>query len=239
MTKHPFHIVSPSPWPLSASVSSLFLALGLVLSFHQYGVHLLFFGLWILGITCSLWWSNVIAEATLIGSHSSRVQSGLRYGMCLFIVSELFFFVGFFWAYLHCSLSPNVELGSTWPPLGLRPLNAFALPLLNTFILLTSGITVTYSHSSLMAGSSSSSFYALAATVLLGLIFSVLQATEYYWCTFCISDSAYGSTFFLATGFHGLHVLFGTLFLSVSLLRLYFCHFSPRRHLGLEFAIWY
>jgi len=176
MTKHPFHIVSPSPWPLTASVSALFLSLGLVLSFSNHGVSLLFFGLWIVGISCSLWWSNVIAEATYLGSHTSRVQSGLRLGMCLFIVSELFFFVGFFWAYLHCSLSPNIELGSTWPPLGLRPLNAFALPLLNTIILLTSGFTVTYSHSCLKAGSFRSCFSALAVTVLLGLLFSILQA---------------------------------------------------------------
>lgn len=157
----------------------------------------------------------------------------------LFIVSEIFFFLGFFWAYLHCSLSPNVELGSTWPPPGVTPIYPLSLPLLNTVILLSSGMTLTYSHSSLLASSLRASVLSLLLTIQLGLFFSALQAFEYYCCRFCISDSAYGSCFFLATGFHGLHVLFGVFFLTVSLVRLTRLHFSPGRHLGYLFAAWY
>ena len=147
--------------------------------------------------------------------------------------------MGFFWAYFHCSLSPNVELGSCWPPLGVSSLSAFHVPLLNTVVLLSSGATVTWSHASLMSGLPFSSFVALGLTVSLGLFFTLLQGFEYHISSFCISDGAYGSCFYLATGFHGLHVLFGTIFLSVILFRLFYFHFSSSRHLGFDFACWY
>lgn len=181
----------------------------------------------------------MVIESTYRGFHSSRVQCGLRLGMSLFIASEVFFFLAFFWAYLHCSSSPNVELGSSWPPPGLTPLSAFHLPLLNTVVLLTSGASVTFSHASLKAGSFSTSALSLGITVLLGLFFTLAQGLEYFLCSFCISDSSYGSCFFLATGFHGFHVLLGSAFLAVCLLRLSASHFSTTRHLGFEFACWY
>jgi len=239
MTKHPFHLVSSSPWPLVASISALFLVCGLVLSWTSRGSSLLFLGLLIIFLTCLFWWSNVILEATHLGSHTKRVQYGLRLGIGLFIVSEVFFFLGFFWAYLHCSLSPAVEIGSCWPPLGLLSLNAFHIPLLNTVVLLSSGATVTWSHSSLKSGLSGSCFFSLCLTVSLGVFFSLLQGLEYHLSSFCISDSAYGSCFYLATGFHGLHVIIGTLFLTLCLLRIHFIHFTSSRHLGFEFACWY
>jgi len=181
----------------------------------------------------------VILESTFLGAHTLRVQSGLRIGMCLFIVSEVFFFLGFFWAYLHCSLSPNVELGSTWPPLGITPLNPFTVPLLNTFVLLSSGATVTCAHSNLKQGYTSTCFIFLALTVLLGFFFSLLQCFEYFSCSFTLSDGAYGSCFYLATGFHGLHVLIGSSFLLAILPRVASFHFTSTRHLGFEFACWY
>ena len=239
MTKHPFHLVTPSPWPLLVSFSVLFFASGLVLSWSNQGIFLLRLGLLSLALTSFFWWSNIIFESTVVGFHSIRVQSGLRLGIGLFIVSEVFFFLGFFWAYLHCSLSPNVELGSCWPPLGLSSLNAFHVPLLNTVVLLTSGATVTWSHACLSSGSFSSSFSGLVVTVSLGAFFTLLQGYEYHMCSFCISDGAYGSCFFLATGFHGLHVIIGTLFLLVCLYRLVSNHFSSTRHLGFVFACWY
>jgi len=159
--------------------------------------------------------------------------------MSLFIISEIFFFLGFFWAYLHCGLSPNIELGSTWPPLGLSPVPPFSLPLLNTVVLLSSGATVTWAHCSLRFSSSYYFLLSLSLTILLGLFFTCLQAFEYTHSSFRIADSAYGSCFFLATGFHGLHVLLGTLFLSAVLLRGFFSHFTSTRHLGFEFACWY
>jgi len=178
-------------------------------------------------------------ESTYLGSHTTRVQSGLRLGILLFIASEIFFFFGFFWAYLHCALSPSVELGSTWPPPGIIPLDAFSLPLLNTVVLLCSGLTITWSHASLKAGWVSSCFSSLATTVLLGLFFTLLQGFEYYNCSYTIADSVYGSTFYLATGFHGVHVILGSLFLRISLPRVLLSHYSPTRHLGFEFACWY
>jgi len=167
------------------------------------------------------------------------VQSGLRLGMCLFIISEVFFFFAFFWAYLHRSLSPAVEIGSLWPPLGINSLDPFSIPLLNTFLLLSSGATVTWSHSSLVCGHTSTSALALFFTIFMGLSFGILQSIEYFYCSFTISDGVFGSCFYLATGFHGAHVLLGSLFLAICLCRLLSLHFTPSRHLGFEFAIWY
>ena len=239
MTKHPFHLVAPSPWPIFGSFSAFLLVFGLVLSFSSHGSFCLTLGLLFVLITCYRWWSSIISESTLNGFHTLRVQHGLRFGMCLFIVSEVFFFVGFFWAYLHCSLSPNIELGSSWPPLGLTPLNAFSIPLLNTVVLLSSGATVTWAHTSLLSSSPDSCFYALSLTIMLAVFFTLLQCFEYYCSSFCISDGAYGSCFFLATGFHGLHVVVGSIFLLVSLSRLLSFHYSCSRHLGFLFACWY
>jgi len=239
MTKHPFHLVSPSPWPLLGSTSAFFLVGGLALSWSNSGTSMLILGLLLLLLTCTLWWGNIIFESTFLGFHTKRVQNGLRLGMGLFIVSEIFFFLGFFWAYLHCALSPNVELGSTWPPLGLQSLSALHVPLLNTVVLLSSGATVTWSHAALKAGATSSSFAALGVTVSLGAFFTLLQGFEYHISSFCISDRAYGSCFYLATGFHGLHVLIGSIFLLIRLWRLCSLHYTPVRHLGFEFACWY
>jgi len=239
MTKHPFHLVSPSPWPLLGSISALFFVSGLVMSWSAQGTFLLKLGVIIITLSCTGWWSNVINESTAIGFHTKRVQYGLRLGIGLFIVSEIFFFLGFFWAYLHCSLSPNVELGSCWPPPGLQSLRAFHVPLLNTVVLLASGATVTWSHAALKEGCSFLSLLALGLTVLLGAFFTLLQGFEYHISSFCISDSSYGSCFYLATGFHGLHVIIGTFFLTIRLWRLGALHYSPSRHLGFEFACWY
>jgi len=239
MTFHPFHLVSPSPWPILGSFSVSLLVSGLVFSWSNHGTILLWVGLLSLATSCFFWWSNIISESTFLGAHTTRVQTGLRLGIGLFIVSEIFFFLGFFWAYLHCSLSPNVELGSCWPPLGLCSLNAFHVPLLSTVVLLSSGATVTWSQSALSSGSSSSALTGLVITVSLGAFFTLLQGFEYHIRPFNISDGAYGSCFYLATGFHGLHVIIGTLFLLVRLSRLVKRHFSPARHLGFVFACWY
>jgi len=241
MSKHPFHIVSPSPWPFLSSCSFLCLVSTLLfkLKYCDFEVFYLVLSLLVLLLLAFFWWLDIIRESTFLGLHTLRVQSLLRSGMSLLIVSEIFFFVGFFWAYLHCGLSPNIELGSAWPPLGVRPLCATSVPLLNTILLLSSGATVTWSHHCLMSSNLGSCSFSLTLTVLLGLFFTVLQGFEYFECSFTIADSAYGSCFFLATGFHGLHVIIGTLFLRVILLRLAFCHFSCTRHLGFVFACWY
>lgn len=239
VTKHPFHLVRPSPYPLLTSLSLLLLFSAYVFWFRfQFSLPIVFC-LFILLFVLVPWFANIIRESTLLGLHTTRVQSGLRLGMALFIISELFFFLSFFWAYLHFALSPAIELGSIWPPAGIRPLTFSTFPLLNTCLLLVSGATLTHSHASLLGGFLSSSYCWLTYTLILGLLFLGVQGYEYYVSPFSIADSSFGSSFFLATGFHGLHVLVGTLLLFVSLSRLFFGHFTPNRHFGLEASIWY
>nr|YP_009318347.1 cytochrome c oxidase subunit III [Angaria delphinus]AOZ71828.1 cytochrome c oxidase subunit III [Angaria delphinus] len=239
MIRNPFHLVEFSPWPLTGSVGALFLTAGSAGWFHGYSYSLSVLGVVLILMTMVQWWRDVIREGTFQGFHTGKVSSGLRWGMILFIVSEVCFFFAFFWAYFHSSLAPTLELGSCWPPVGVSPLNPFQVPLLNTAVLLASGVTVTWSHHALMEGDRIGGLQGLVATVVLGVYFTVLQAGEYYEAPFTISDGAYGSTFFVATGFHGLHVLIGTTFLVVCLVRVYAYHFSVGHHFGFEAAAWY
>lgn len=178
-------------------------------------------------------------ESTFQGLHTDLVKKGLKLGMILFIVSEICFFVSFFWAFFHSSLAPAIELGALWPPRGIQILNPFSVPLLNTAILLSSGATVTWAHHAIINGNRGQSVKGLLFTVALGIIFTGLQGAEYYEAPFAISDSVYGSTFFMATGFHGFHVLIGTTFLGVCLGRLAFHQFTRHHHFGFEAASWY
>nr|YP_009019482.1 cytochrome c oxidase subunit III [Amphiascoides atopus]AHB52765.1 cytochrome c oxidase subunit III [Amphiascoides atopus] len=239
LIRHPYHLVDESPWPLISTIGALFLTLGLVKWFHTNSFTLMFSGLFIILLSMVQWWRDVSSEGTFQGTHSSFVELGLRYGMILFITSEVLFFMSFFWAFFHSSLAPTVELGSVWPPLGIVPFNPLQVPLLNTIILLSSGISVTWAHHSLMAGDHSSASKGLSLTVILGIYFTLLQAFEYYEASFSIADSAFGTTFFVATGFHGLHVIIGTLFLLVCAFRLTKGMFSPSHHFGFEAAAWY
>lgn len=199
----------------------------------------MFFGLVLVVLLMIIWWRDVIREATFEGHHTLVVQKGLRYGMLLFIVSEIMFFFAFFWAFFHSSLAPTIEIGSIWPPEGIHPFNPKEIPLLNTIILLTSGATVTWAHHSILLGKKFEAVYGLIATVLLAILFTALQAFEYSEAAFNISDGIYGSTFFMATGFHGFHVIIGTLFLTVCLFRLINNHFTILHHFGFEAAAWY
>nr|YP_009122990.1 cytochrome c oxidase subunit III [Strigamia maritima]AJK90874.1 cytochrome c oxidase subunit III [Strigamia maritima] len=236
---HPYHIVDQSLWPIAAALGSMSMMTGLVIWFHTTSPILLMTSLTILSITSYLWWRDVAREGTHQGLHTSIVTQGLRSGMVLFIVSEILFFLSFFWAFFHSSLAPTPEIGSAWPPTEVSPFNPFQIPLLNTTILLSSGITVTWAHHSLMENNYSQTTQALTVTILLGAYFSALQAFEYMEAPFTISDSVYGSTFFVATGFHGLHVIIGTTFLLISLMRHKNNHLSPEHHFGFEAAAWY
>nr|APX39408.1 cytochrome c oxidase subunit 3 [Gastrophysa janthina] len=236
---HPFHLVDVSPWPLMGSFSAMISMVGLIKWFHLYNNNLFMLGMIIMFLIMYQWWRDIAREGTYQGLHTFKVTKGLRWGMILFITSEVFFFISFFWSFFHNSLSPSIELGMNWPPKGINTFNPTEIPLLNTLILLTSGLTVTWSHHSLMENNYIQALQGLLLTVLLGLYFSILQAYEYIEASFTISDSVYGSSFFMATGFHGLHVIIGTTFLLVCLVRHYYMHFSTFHHFGFEAAAWY
>nr|YP_010276195.1 cytochrome c oxidase subunit III [Aphaenogaster japonica]UHY39317.1 cytochrome c oxidase subunit 3 [Aphaenogaster japonica] len=235
---HPFHLVSVSPWPIIISISLFNNFLAVISWFHNFNYLLIltFPGT----IICMYqWWRDVIREATYQGCHTFKVFTGMRLGMILFIISEILFFFSFFWAYFHSSLAPNMEIGQLWPPQDIKPFNPFDIPLMNTIILISSGLTITWSHHSMLNKNFYESKKSLLITIFLGIYFTLLQIVEYIESPFTIADSIYGSTFFIATGFHGLHVIIGTLFLSFTLLRMYYQHFSSNHHFGFEAAAWY
>ncbi|MEP6786558.1 MAG: cytochrome c oxidase subunit 3 [Sphingomonadales bacterium] len=260
---HDYHILPPSIWPLAGALSALIMAAGGILWMHKADTHgIVFFA----GLACVLgvmfgWWAQVIKEAHS-GDHTPVVSLHLRYGMILFIASEVMFFVGWFWAWFDFSLFPAAldvvkdhatgavtvtnllgQAGASavtqWPPKGVEVIDAFHLPLLNTLILLCSGTTVTYAHHALIHGDRKGLKVGLWATIILGALFSSIQAYEYAHAPFPFAGINYSSSFFMATGFHGFHVLIGTIFLIVCLVRTYKGDFTPRQHFGFEAAAWY
>lgn len=239
LIRHPYHLVDESPWPIIGATGAFFITSGLVKWFHLYSSRLILLGLTITLIVMLQWWRDISKEGAAQGLHTKIVELGLRWGIILFIVSEVFFFLSFFWAFFHRSLSPAVELGRVWPPMGLSPFNAFQVPLLNTIVLLSSGVSVTWAHHALIVADFTAAIQGLAVTIVLGVYFTTLQAIEYYEASFRIADRVYGSTFFIATGFHGLHVLVGTTFLFVCIWRHSRGHFSKAHHFGFEAAAWY
>jgi cytochrome c oxidase subunit 3 len=238
----PFHLVKPSPWPFVVSMFAFNTFVNTAIQVHYDHPDAnfnfkcsLFFLVW----SVFSWWFDVTVEATHGGHFTSKVRKGITLGFILFVVSEVMFFVSFFWAFFHSSLAPVYNIGGVWPPLGIDVINPWGVPLLNTLILLTSGATVTKAHHALLKNQSRLVVLNLDLTLILAVIFTKLQMFEYVESTFTISDSVYGSLFFLLTGFHGFHVLVGTIFLFVCLIRHDAGHFSRFYHLGFEAAIWY
>ncbi|MEM8811512.1 MAG: cytochrome c oxidase subunit 3 [Pseudomonadota bacterium] len=256
---HDYHLVEPSPWPFVGSMGAFVLAIGaiglmrwaaddelILLGANLTGWHLFAVGLIIVLATMVFWWRDTIRESHA-GDHTQVVQLHLRYGMILFIASEVMFFVAWFWAYFDASLFPDhakqfmrTELtGGHWPPDGIETFDPWHLPLLNTLVLLTSGTTVTWAHHALLHDDRKGLVAGLALTVVLGLLFTALQAYEYGHAAFGFSEHIYGATFYMATGFHGFHVIVGTIFLVVCLLRAMNGGFTPQKHFGFEAAAWY
>ncbi len=236
--KHPFHIVDPSPWPFVVSLAVLVLTVGLVLYMHGFGFWIMLAGLLFVGLILVGWWRDVIHEATP-KNHTPEVRRGFRYGMGLFILSEIMFFVAFFWAYFNASLFPPDAIGGVWPPKGIETIDPFGLPYFNTLLLLLSGTTVTWAHFDLTSGNVKGMIDKTGYTILLGLTFLSVQMYEYHHATFAFTGGIYPSTFFMATGFHGFHVLVGTIFLIVCWFRARLGHFTPDNHFGFEAAAWY
>jgi cytochrome c oxidase subunit 3 len=239
--KTPFHLVDPSPWPLSCSMGAFSVTTGTVMYMHNYvgGGNLVLLGFILLFLSAGSWFRDIVREGTFEGNHTSLVQLGLRFGMALFICSEVMFFVAFFWAFFHSSLVPTVEIGAVWPPAGINTISAWQLPLLNTLILLSSGVSVTWAHHAIIENNRKQGIISMGVTLFLAKLFTFIQAFEYLKSEFTISDSIYGSTFYMATGFHGFHVFVGTYLLLVSTIRLIRYHFTAKNHFGFEAAAWY
>lgn len=251
--QHPFHLVNSSLWPISLSFSLFNLFLVSVAYFNYYAMasvtwdlvsfsYTLYspiFYFFIFIFFLAQWMLDIIREATFEGYHTIIVQSGLYFGMSLFIISEIMFFFSFFWAYFHISLSPNIYIGFIWPPEYLNTLDPLSLPLWNTIILLSSGITVTYAHKSILVGNRYISLDGLFWTITYGVLFTIVQGYEYCFSNYSINDGIFGSLFFLLTGFHGIHVIIGTIFLLVCFYRQLEYHFTRQHHLGLELSILY
>jgi cytochrome c oxidase subunit 3 len=238
---HTFHLVENSPWPFLGAMSTLVLTSGgaIYMKGFKFGLPILGLGVILLIFTFFFWVRDVVREATFQGYHTKKVTKGLQMGMILFIISEIFFFLGFFWAFFHSSLTPTIELGSIWPPKGIEILNPWNVPLLNTILLLSSGATVTWAHFSIIANNRREAIFSLFLTIFFAILFTTLQGFEYYEAAFTIADGIYGTTFFMATGFHGLHVIIGTIFLSITLIRLIQYHLTNLHHFGFEAAAWY
>ena len=244
---HPYHLVNPSPWPLLGAFAAGLLAVGAVLSMHGEGAWLLILGFVAVLAVMVGWWRDVIHESVVEKAHSAVTKLGMRYGMLFFIASEVMFFAAFFWAYFDAHLFVNeaqqyarVEAtGGVWPPEGIKTFDPFHLPFLMTLVLLLSGCTVTWAHHAILEGKQDEAARALGITVLLGVVFSCLQAYEYAQAYFGFTDGIYASTFYMATGFHGLHVIIGTIFLAVCWWRCAQGHFTPKSHFGFEAAAWY
>jgi cytochrome c oxidase subunit 3 len=238
---HSFHLVDPSPWPFLAAFSALMLTFGGVLYMHGYvgGSFLRDLGLLMVLFVMFCWWRDVIREGTIEGQHTLMVQRGLKMGMLLFIVSEVMFFFAFFWAFFHSSINPGLAIGGVWPPAFIVVLDPWKIPLVNCFLLVTSGASVTWAHHSIVAGGKFQATLSLIITIVLAIEFTSLQVFEYLTAPFNISDSIYGSVFYMTTGFHGFHVFVGTCFLVVCLFRLHLDHFTQEHHFGFEAAAWY
>jgi cytochrome c oxidase subunit 3 len=260
--KHDYHLVNPSPWPLVGSIAAVVMALGGIiwmkglfgLPKHTWWV----FAAGLAGVLYTMfgWWRDVVKEANE-GDHTPVVSLGLRYGMILFIVSEVMFFVAWFWIFFEMALFHHHRTASAieevraawqhWPPAGVETVSPWRLPLVNTLTLLLSGTTVTWAHHALQVGDRRSAKIGLALTIVLGVLFTSIQAYEYHHIIahhlFFNEASAnaglYGNAFFMATGFHGFHVLIGTIFLTICLIRLLNGAFTPKQHFGFEAAAWY
>nr|YP_006234161.1 cytochrome c oxidase subunit III [Paratemnoides elongatus]AEX37719.1 cytochrome c oxidase subunit 3 [Paratemnoides elongatus] len=238
-TYHPFHLVSPSPWPLIGGLSAFYMTFSFTHYIYNKSIWFLITAIMLTMMTMYQWWRDICIEATYSGFHTLKVKLNMKWGMVLFIISEVMLFFSFFWAFFYSSMVPTIQIGLKWPPTPIIPFNPFEVPLLNTMILLSSGVTATWCHHLIKMKLKLPAMISLSLTIFLGLYFTMLQLWEYSQASFSIYDSIYGSLFFMATGFHGFHVIVGSTFLLVNLVRLSLNHYSNTHHFGLEASLWY
>jgi len=245
---HPFHMVTKSIWPFLISITFLNIIISLMPLlnvaegshlFKFFKFHGIYMNIAILVFLIGRWFRDIILEATFEGRHTTAVQGGLILGFLLFLISEIMFFFSFFWAFFHNALSPSIFIGSIWPPLYFKQIDVLGLPLLNTVLLLMSGITITYSHRALLTRNKSLATDGLIWTLFFGILFIICQLHEYRYSYFSMNDGIYGSIFYILTGFHGLHVIIGCCFLSIALIRLINFHFTSTHHVGYEISVLY
>nr|YP_011034003.1 cytochrome c oxidase subunit III [Slavum lentiscoides]WRI20257.1 cytochrome c oxidase subunit III [Slavum lentiscoides] len=235
----PYFILNLSPWPILMSINSFNFLMSniMIMNFKFNLINLL--NLMTMILISMMWWRDIIRESTFQGNHNYYIMNLIKLSMILFIISEMFLFISFFWNFLHNSLAPSIELGLNWPPKNINFFNPLLIPLLNTIILLTSSFTITLTHFYMMMNKKKKSIKFMNLTIILSMYFLILQALEYKQANFTFSDSVFGSSFYIATGFHGLHVIIGTLFLIINLLRMINMHFSFLHHISFELAAWY
>lgn len=238
---NPFQVIALSPWPIFISVSLLRISFIVIssLCINRVSIYFILTVATILFFFTFLWWRDLKREASLQGHHTNYIIKLLKFRIIIFITSEVIFFISFFWAFFNRRISPNIEIGNIWPPIGIEIFQPIEIPLLNSIILLSSGATITWSHHSFLEGDINKSFVALAITISLGILFSFCQGIEYYESKFSFSDSIYGSTFFITTGFHGIHVLVGSIFLTISLIRIKNIENSKNHFICFDLRAWY
>nr|YP_009987536.1 cytochrome c oxidase subunit III [Epeurysa nawaii]QBZ37996.1 cytochrome c oxidase subunit III [Epeurysa nawaii]QBZ38009.1 cytochrome c oxidase subunit III [Epeurysa nawaii] len=236
---HPFHLVTNSPWPILLSFSIMNFLISTIILLNQKIKWFMMFSFFILILNMYQWWRDVKRESSYKGDHTMIVKKMIKMGMIMFILSEIMFFISFFWSFFHSSLSPSIELGMKWPPKGINPFNPMEIPLLNTIILVSSGASITWAHNSLLSNKFKQSMSSMIITIILSFYFTTLQWIEYKNSSFTISDSVFGSTFFMTTGFHGIHVIVGTIFILTALESVVNMKSSKINHLSLELSAWY
>ena len=237
----PFHLVTPSPWPIAVAFGLMTLALSLAMTMHGYitGTIILWGSIILVIYAMTMWFRDVIAEGTYLGDHTIAVRKGLNYGFLLFVISEILIFAGIFWAYFHSAMSPTIELGNVWPPIGLTTIGPTELPLLNTILLLASGATITYSHHATIEGNRIYALNGLLITLWLIIIFVICQFIEYTNAPFTISDGVYGTVFFAGTGLHFIHMNMLIIMLGICYWRMKQYHFTTGHHVNFETTILY
>lgn len=236
---NPYHLLNPRPWPFTSSASFLAFGLGVVVMVTTYNPLPFLASLGCLAVSSLLWGQDISREGCYEGAHNDQTLRGFKLGIILFILSECFFFLGIFWSYLHLAEAPSVEVGGAWPPMGVAPFDPKGVPFLNTILLVSSGISVTWSHHAIEIGLFKARVASLLITVALGITFSYLQLIEYFFASFTFSCSCYSSVYFLGTGFHGIHVLVGRILLLVCLVRFSKTLIRPNHRVGFECSVWY
>ena len=235
----PYFILNLSPWPILIAINTFNLIISNIIIFNFKLNIIIINNLILILIISTLWWRDIIRERTFQGNHNFHIINLIKFRIILFILSEIFLFISFFWNFLHNSLAPSIELGLNWPPKNINFFNPLFIPLLNTIILLTSRFTVTLTHIYLIKNLKKKTIIFINLTIILSIYFLILQILEYNQATFTFSDSIFGSSFYIATGFHGLHVLIGTIFLIINTIRIIKLHFSFIHHIRFELAAWY